>query len=91
MQSIKLKAVPNTIYHLGVKNSDAKTKPTITRPLFMAPAMKFIAIVILIDLLSIMPTIATPVIKTEPKKIHFLPILSASSGTNRIVVDHPAK
>jgi len=46
VQSIKLKAVPNTIYHLGVKNSDAKTKPTITRPLFMAPAMKFIAIVI---------------------------------------------
>lgn len=47
--SIKWKAVPNMIYHLGVRNSYPKMKPTMTRPLFIAPQTNIIAIVREID------------------------------------------
>ena len=43
--SIKLNTVPNTTYHLGVKNSFAKTYPTVVLPLVAIPVRNIIEIV----------------------------------------------
>lgn len=88
---MKLNVVPKMTCHLGVKNSEAKTKPTITRPLFIAPARNIMHIVTVTDLLRYMKIRETAVRATEIKKIHLRPILSAIRGMKRIVRDQPAK
>lgn len=89
--SIKLNTVPNTTYHLGTKNSLAKTYPTVVLPLVAIPVKNIIAIVKLMLWLKYMVDMVATVMSMAKQNIHLRPILSAVKGTNNIVQDQPAK
>lgn len=65
--------------------------PTMTRPLFAMPAIPCSAMRSARLFEMYMQPIAKQVTTIDTKKIHFLPILSAAKGMNKIVEAHPTK
>ena len=89
--SIISKQVPRTTYCYGVKNSFRYTKPTVTLPLVIAPAMNIIIKVRLSERLKNNTTRHIVVVIVHPVMIQRRPTLSAINGIIKIVIVHPTK